>query len=85
MAKYVYYYLLNNIEILERGFVGVGLKHISKEYIQKMKIPIYPIEQQMQIVEYCENMERTNNELENQIKRNKTQAKLYIQEYTYHV
>ena len=40
LAKYVYYFLFSNIHILERGFKGAGLKHISKGYIQKLKIPI---------------------------------------------
>jgi type I restriction enzyme, S subunit len=39
-TKYVYYYLLSNIHILERGFKGAGLKHISKSYIEELKIPI---------------------------------------------
>lgn len=31
--KFVYYYLSGNIHILEQGFKGAGLKHISKAYI----------------------------------------------------
>lgn len=40
--KYVYYFLKTNIRILESGFKGVGLKHISKKYISNIKIPIQP-------------------------------------------
>ncbi len=49
-AKYVYYYLFGNIHILERGFKGAGLKHISKKYIEKINVPIFPIEIQNKIV-----------------------------------
>ncbi len=39
-VKYCYYFLSSNISILEKGFHGAGLKHISKEYLKKIKIPI---------------------------------------------
>lgn len=49
-AKYVYYYLFGNIHILERGFKGAGLRHISKIYIENLDIPILPLETQNKIV-----------------------------------
>lgn len=51
IPKYVYYYLLSNMNILERGFKGAGLKHISKKYLQNIDI-IYPtdISQQKKII-----------------------------------
>lgn len=49
-AKFVYYYLFGNIHLLERGFKGAGLKHISKKYIENLDIPILPIETQNKIV-----------------------------------
>ena len=48
--KYVYYYLFGNIHLLERGFKGAGLKHISKKYIENLDIPILPLETQNKIV-----------------------------------
>ncbi len=48
--KFVFYYLFGNIHILEEGFKGAGLKHISKKYIQALEIPIYPIDVQNKIV-----------------------------------
>jgi type I restriction enzyme S subunit len=47
--KYVYYYLNGNIRILEEGFKGAGLKHISKEFISDIKIPLPPLEIQKKI------------------------------------
>lgn len=48
-TKYVYYYLSGNIYILESGFKGAGLKHISKEYISNLEIPLPPVETQIKI------------------------------------
>lgn len=49
--EYLYYYLLNNIQILENGFRGAGLKHISKKYIEDIEITYIPnIEIQKKIV-----------------------------------
>lgn len=42
MNEYLYYYLLNNIYILENGFRGAGLKHISKKYIEDIEIKYIP-------------------------------------------
>lgn len=38
--QYCYLFIANNMHILEAGFKGAGLKHISKEYISKIKIPL---------------------------------------------
>ena len=47
--KYIYYFLSGNIHILENGFKGAGLKHISKGYISDVKIPLPPLDQQKKI------------------------------------
>lgn len=49
-TKFVYYYLFGNIHLLEQGFKGAGLKHISKKYIENLDIPIFSIETQNKIV-----------------------------------
>ena len=35
-SKFVYYYLSGNMNILENGFKGAGLKHISKDYLENI-------------------------------------------------
>ena len=40
ITKYVFYFLKGNIHLLESGFKGAGLKHISKRYLQKIRIAI---------------------------------------------
>lgn len=49
-SKYVYYYLFGNIQLLERGFKGAGLKNISPKYIENIEIPLFSIEIQNKIV-----------------------------------
>lgn len=49
--KYVYYFLRTNISILENGFKGAGLKHISKEYLSEINIPLPSLEEQKTIIE----------------------------------
>ena len=78
LVKYIYYYLSINIEVLQKGFVGVGLQHISKEYISNIKIPIPSLERQKEIVEYCENNDTLIKQLEKEIENNKKQAQQFI-------
>jgi type I restriction enzyme, S subunit len=47
--NYVYYYLIGNQHLLEEGFKGAGLKHISKEYISNISIPQPPLHVQQKI------------------------------------
>ncbi|MCA0389339.1 MAG: restriction endonuclease subunit S [Bacteroidetes bacterium] len=49
-TKFIYYYLYGNVHILELGFKGAGLKHISKEYIKNIILPIFPIEFQRNVI-----------------------------------
>lgn len=53
-TKYMYYYLFTNISILQNGFIGVGLQHLSKEYLKSIKVPIPPIDRQQEIVKYLD-------------------------------
>lgn len=38
-AGYVFQYLKGNMQVLENGFKGAGLKHISKAYLSEIQIP----------------------------------------------
>lgn len=56
-VKYVYYYLKSNMKILEDGFKGAGLKHISKKYISEIKIPLLPLQDQQKIAQQLSQIE----------------------------
>lgn len=49
-TKYVYYFLSSNIHLLERGFKGAGLKHLSKTFLEEIEIPLPDVETQNKIV-----------------------------------
>lgn len=49
--KFVFYYLFGNINLLEEGFKGAGLKHISKGFINDLEIPLPPLHIQKRIAE----------------------------------
>lgn len=49
--KFVYFYLSGNITILENGFKGAGLKHISKDYISNLEIPLPDLATQQHIAQ----------------------------------
>ncbi len=48
-VNYVYQYIKNNMLILEKGFKGAGLKHISKIYLSNIEIPLPPLKEQKRI------------------------------------
>lgn len=50
VIRFIYYYLFKNIWILEKGFKGAGLRHISKSYINDISIPEFSPEDQKRIV-----------------------------------
>lgn len=77
-TKYIYYYLLFNKEILEKGFVGANHKNISKEYITNIKIHIPSLDRQKEIVEYCENNDTLIKQLEKEIEYNKQEVQQFM-------
>lgn len=40
--KYLFYYFIKNMNVLENGFKGAGLKHTSKKYIELINIEYLP-------------------------------------------
>ena len=77
-TKYIYYYLINNINMLEDGFKGATIHNISKEYIKNIKIPIPSLEKQKEIVEYLDFNNNLIDNLNKEIENNKNQAKLFL-------
>ena len=57
--KYAYYYLYNNLEIMGELYTGLGLKNISKEDLEQLKIPIPSLDRQQEIVEECEQITKS--------------------------
>ena len=57
LLEYIYKYLLKNIHIIENGFRGAGLKPISKEYLENIKIPIISLEKQKKLIKNLKNID----------------------------
>jgi len=77
-TKYIYYYLNENISILEKGFIGANHKNISHNYLENLKIPIPSLVRQTEIVKYLSDIDAKNKQLEIEIENNKKQAQLFI-------
>lgn len=67
--KFIYYYIKSNSNILENGFHGAGLKHISSNYINNIKVPLISLEKQKQIVSQLEKLEKLKEKKEQNIQR----------------
>ena len=52
-------FLKNNIDILQNGFKGSGLQHISKEYIKEMQIIAPELEDQRTIVKFADQSDKS--------------------------
>ena len=65
-TKYIYYYLLNNIDTLQKYYKGANQKSIVEDDLFKIKIPIPSLERQQEIVKYLdfiyEKANKTSNE-----------------------
>ena len=64
--KYVYYFFKGNRALLQRGFRGAGLKHLSRDYLNAVQIPKPSLETQRKIVSILEKAEK--------LKENRAQA-----------
>jgi type I restriction enzyme, S subunit len=80
--KYVYYYLLNNLDILNNLYIGSGdtVRHISKSSLKNITIPVHSLDKQYEIVEYCENNENNIKELEKEIEASRTHMAQYMKD-----
>lgn len=82
LIKYIYYYFLNNMYILENGFVGSTIKHISKDYVQNIEIPIPSLEVQQKIVEQLDVIHKNIQTCKEQIVESKKIMKYYVETMT---
>ena len=78
LAKYIYYYLHNNIDIIQNGFKGTTLKNVSKSYITDIEIPIPSLAIQQQIVSILDNTYSIINTNKKQIARYEAQKQALI-------
>lgn len=65
-AKFFFYYLRKNIHLVESGFRGAGLKHVSKRHLEQIELPADPTIDRSRIVKLVELAEgvRTRRDLQ---------------------
>lgn len=51
LMRYIFLFLKSNLNILEEGFRGAGLKHVSKKYLEDIQIPLPPLHIQKKIAD----------------------------------
>ena len=62
LPKYLYYFLRkDDLSMLRNGFRGTGLKHISKDYVSNIQIPIIDLKEQKTMVSV---LDKLNNSIE---------------------
>ncbi len=84
--RYVYYFLSGNIDLIEKGFKGAGLKHLSKQHTEKISIPVPvnknnqpDLEEQNRIVSLLEEAQGLKNKrLETNQKMDKLLPALFV-------
>ena len=65
-TKYIYYYLFNNIKLLQKYFKGANQKSIVEEDLFNIKIPIPSLEHQKEIVKYLDFIYEKSNKTSNE-------------------
>lgn len=80
--KYIYYYLGRNIHLLQNGFSGSTIKHLSKDFVKELEIPIPSLEVQNVIVEQLDIINENNATCQKQIDEFKKIMKYYVETNT---
>ncbi len=75
--KFLYYFLLNNIELIGTFYRGSGIKHPSMAKVLDLKIPVPPIELQRKIIDILDKFTQLEAELEAELEARKKQYEYY--------
>ena len=59
LTKYIYLSLWSNLSILQKGFKGSGLQHISKEYVEEINIKAPDINVQNRLIEIANQSDKS--------------------------
>lgn len=57
-TKYIYYYIKNNLKLLETKYTGGGLRNMSKKSLNTLDIPIPTLETQNKIIQIIDDLEK---------------------------
>jgi type I restriction enzyme M protein len=78
LTKYLYYYLFNNINLIQQYFKGANQKSIVEEDLFKIKIPVPSLLKQTEIINYCDNNDFLIKKYEQEIDNTQKLNNLFI-------
>ena len=59
LTRYIYLSLWRDLDVLQKGFKGSGLQHISKEYVEDIRIKAPDMETQIRIIEIANQSDKS--------------------------
>lgn len=77
LNKYLYYWMLFNINLIESFYRGSGIKHPSMRAVLTMEIPIPPLPIQQEIVSILDKFTQLQAELETELEARRKQYEYY--------
>ena len=80
LNKYLYYWMLNNGEVIDRYYRGSGIKHPNMNDVLNMSIPLPPLPVQDEIVRILDNFTELTEELTEELTARKKQYEYYRNE-----
>ena len=75
--KYLYYWLQNNIKLLNTFYRGAGIQHPNMKSVLTMKIPVPPLPVQQEIVRILDSFSELEKELEKELETREKQYEYY--------
>lgn len=79
--KFLYLYLLSKLDVLQFGFRGVGLQHLSKDYLNDILIPMLTRNQQDKILEMLVDINAAIENADKSMKKAKLLMMKILKEY----
>jgi type I restriction enzyme M protein len=82
LTKFIYYYLLNNLELIQQYYKGSNQKSILEEDLFLIRIPVFPLEKQKSVVREMDILVEKNNEMRKQIQEHEKYMENYMKSMT---
>ncbi|WP_050009343.1 restriction endonuclease subunit S [Candidatus Glomeribacter gigasporarum] len=83
LLKYIYYFLSQNLSLLEQGFKGQSLKNISKSDVEALNVPVPPQELQAKIIDEMDNLKKQEDKIREEIQKLKNSFVELFQDENY--
>lgn len=58
-TEYIFRFLSANIDFVQKGFHGIGIQHLSKEYLGNLEIALVGIEEQSKLLNELKEIDKS--------------------------